>query len=221
MLQGGIMATDEALRRAVAIHRNTSRKAALDALAANFPVLAEMVGKNAFAACALEYIERFPPTDPRLCIYGEGFPAFVAEWRPFRDLSYLASVAKLERLVIEVLFAADIAPLDPVAVSAELDVDGPLMLHPATRVAAFDCPAVSYWGAHQSESDLDLAAIPWRPEIALITRPRLAIDVQAIDAATHAFLIAPTLGEAAAAAHQQGGDVAAIFSTLLLSGAFA
>ncbi len=219
LLDGGTTPEDPALRRAIAVHRNTSRKAALDALAANFPVLADMVGPDAFAACALAFIEHVPPADPRLCVYGDGFPAFVAEWPPFGDARYCAPVATLERLVVETLFAPNMVPLGSIADG--LDLDMPLALHPATRIASFDCPAASFWLAHQAGSDLDLAAIAWRSEIALVTRPRFSVEVQVIDAATHAFLTASTLGEAAAAAHDQGGDVAAIFATLLTAGAFA
>jgi len=221
MLQGGIVAEDRDLRRAVAVHRNTSRKASLDALDANFPVLSALVGEGAFAACAWAYIDVCPPVDPRLCLYGKQFPTFVANWQPFRHVSYLAAVARLEWLVVEALFAADADPLAPAALAAELDPAMPLTLHPATRIDTFGCPAASYWRAHQPDRDLDLATVRWEPEIALVTRAGLSIEVQAIDAATHAFLTAPTIGEAAVAAHELGGDVAAVFSALLLAGAFA
>ncbi len=221
MLQGGIVAWDSDLRRAVAVHRNTSRKASLDALDANFPVLSTMVGESAFAACAWAYIDLCPPVDPRLCFYGKQFPTFVANWQPFRDFSYLEAVARLEWLVVEALFAADADPLAPAALGAEPDPAMPLTLHPATRIETFACPAASYWRAHQPDSDLDLPTVQWEPEIALVTRPGLSIELKAIDAATQAFLTAPTIGDAALAAHELGGDVAAIFSALLLAGAFA
>jgi hypothetical protein len=221
MLQSGDVPNDSDLQRAITIHRNTSLKAAMDALDANFPVLAALVGDGAFAACAWEYIERFPPTDPRLTLFGEHFPIWVGDWRPFQDAPYLAPVARLEQLVVESLFAADADALSPAGVSGALDPDMPLILHPATRVAAFDCPAASYWRAHQADSEIELSAIPWGPEIALVTRPGLAIAVQPIDRPTHAFLTAPTLGEAAVAANALGGNVAAVFSDLLLAGAFA
>lgn len=221
MLSGIADPADPALRRALAVHRNTSHKAAQDALAANFPVVARLVGPDAFLACASAFIERLPPADPRLCLYGDGFAAHVAEWCPYSQYPYLGPVAALERLVVEALFAADAVPLDPGAVAAGPDPDMALALHPAARIANFNCPAASLWRAHQSGSDEDLENVTWQPETVLITRPRLAVELQVVDDATHAFLAAPTLGAAAAAAHDSGGDVAAIFASLLISGAFA
>lgn len=221
MLKGDAAVEDAALRRALAVHRNTAVKAAQDALAANYPVVEAIVGAEAFAACAHAFVERHPPTDPRLCLYGEGFPAFLGGWRHFSELDYLPAIGALERLFVEALFASDAEPLDAAALAADLDPDAPLALHPATRIAAFDCPAASLWQAHQADAPQMLETIKWKPEIVLVTRPRLRVDVRAIDPATHAFLTAPTLGEAAVAAAARGGDVAAIFAALLTLGAFA
>lgn len=212
---------DPALRRALAVHRNTAHKAAEDALAANYPVVATLVGADAFAACAHDFVERHPPAEPRLCLYGDGFGMHLSGWPPFAELPFLRDMATLERLVVEALFAADADPLDPGAVASAPDPDMPLVLHPATRIAAFDCPAASLWLAHQDDAGQALEAIDWMPEIALVTRPGLAINVHAIAPAAHAFLACPTLGEAAAAAHARGGDVAAIFAALLTAGALA
>lgn len=221
LLVGDARPADLALRRALAVHRNTSAKAALDALAANYPVIVQLVGAEAFQACAHDFVRYRPPTEPRLCLYGEGFPSQVAAWHAFADYPYLGPVAALERLVVEALFAADATPLDPDLLAQGVDPQMPLALHPATRVAEFKWPAVSIWQAHQSGEVEDLALQHWNPETALVTRPGRGVEVRAIDAATHAFLTSPTLGEAASAADERAGDVAEIFSTLLVSGAFA
>jgi hypothetical protein len=221
MLNGQESAGDPALRRALAVHRNTAFKAAQDALAANYPVVEAIVGAEAFDACAHVFVELDPPSDPRLCLYGEAFPAFVAGWPHFTKLEYLPTMAKLERLVVEALFASDAEPLDAAALAADLDPDAPLELHPATRIGAFDCPVASLWQAHRPEAPQRFDTLEWVAETVLVTRPALRIDVRAIDAATHAFLTAPTLGEAAMAAAARGGDVAAIFTDLLTLGAFA
>jgi hypothetical protein len=220
MLAGGPVPANAALRRAISIHRNTSRKAAHDALSANFPVVTEMVGVDAFAACASNFIDRYPPVDPRSCIYGGEFPAHVAGWHSFASYPYLGSVAALERLVIEAMFAPDVEPLDAATFTHSPNAQLRLSLHPATRIASFDCPAVSLWQAHKAHNNVDLTNIDWRPETALVTRPTFAVGISVIDKPTRSFLLAPTLGEAALASHDQGGDVAEIFSTLLMSGAF-
>ncbi|WP_010164511.1 HvfC/BufC N-terminal domain-containing protein [Sphingomonas sp. PAMC 26617] len=212
---------DPAMRRAIAIHRNTARKAASDALFANYPVTAAMVGEAAFSACAASYVEVAPPREPRLCLYGERFGPFVDVWTPFAEAPYLGAVAGLERLVTEALFAADQPPLDAAALARGIDPEAALLWHPATRIAQASVPAASLWRAHQPDAGPDaFDAIRWDQEIALVTRPGDAVEVRVIDAPTQAFLAGKTLAEAATGASRDGGDVAAIFALLLSAGAF-
>ncbi len=220
MLQGERAVNDPLLRRALAVHRNTAHMAARDALTANFPVLAQIVGEDSFKGCAAAFVETAPPADPRLCLYGAGFARHVGQWAPFAGFPYLEDVAELEWLVVEALFAADAAPLDATPIAAAPDPETALVLHPATRIRAFDYPAVSLWMAHQKGAIQMLEMIKWVPETALISRRAMAVQMIAIDPATRAFLVASTLGDAAAAAHEAGGDVATIFATLLTAGAF-
>lgn len=209
---------DAALRRALMVHRNTSRAAARDALIANYPVVAALVGDDAFAACAGAYVESAPPAEPMLCQYGAAFPGFAASWQPFAELGYLRAVATVERLVVEALFAADAPVLD----TATLDLAAPLVLHPATRIARLDAPGVSLWHAHQIDAAPDaIDEIVWADEVALVTRPYGQVEMRAIDDATLAFLSATTLGAAAQAAADRGGDIADIYAALLMAGAFA
>jgi len=215
-------ATDPAIRRALAIHRNTASKAARDALFANYPVTAMLVGEDAFTACAGSYVEASPPQEPRLCIYGESFAAFVDAWVPFAEAPYLRGVAALERMVTEALFASDCEILDPLALTGGIDPDAPLRLHPATRTGWASSPAASLWLAHQPDADPDaFDEIVWAEERFLITRPADAIEVRIIDVATRAFLSGSNLADAAAKAAGEGGDVASIFASLLTAGAFA
>src|SRR5258708_10292466 len=100
---GLVLATDPRLRRAIRVHRNTAMKAAQDAIADNYPVVRALVGEEAFAACAAGYSEANPPGDPRLCLYGEQFDAFLSGYVPFRELPWLAGVARLEWLRVEAL----------------------------------------------------------------------------------------------------------------------
>lgn len=211
---------DPALDRALAVHRNTVASAALGALIDNYPVLDALVGRPALTACASGFFELSPPGDPRLCLYGAGFAEFVADWAPFVTVAYLASVAALERLVTEALFAPDAAAIDPGALGGDIDPRAPLILHPATRVGSFDIPAASIWLAHQDDApDEAMDMLRWQPEAALVTRPRGLVEVRCVDQATLAFLSASTIGEAAIAASHAGGDVARIFSTILTAGA--
>ncbi|WP_066819076.1 HvfC/BufC N-terminal domain-containing protein [Sphingomonas mali] len=215
-------APDPAIRRALTIHRNTASKAARDALLANYPVTAALVGEAPFAACAASYVEMAPPREARLCCYGDRFAPFVEAWVPFAEAPYLGAVAALERLVTEALFAKDMATLDPAALTEGIDTDARLQRHPATRTLRAASPAASLWLAHQSDAHPDaLETVHWRPEIILVTRPADAVEIRVIDQPTYAFLAGATLARAAGHAAAAGGDVATIFASLLIAGAFA
>jgi hypothetical protein len=221
----GALFADPATRRALAVHRNTSAKAAQDALAANYPVVRALVGEESFTACAEAFIARHPPRDPRLCLYGEGLADFVAGYPPFAEAPYLADVAALERLVTEALFAADAEPLDGAGFARALESDAPLALHPAARFAAAASPAASIWLAHQPGAPPDaLDRLAWSEEAMLVARPGMSVEVAVIDAGALAFLKAcqagATVAQAALAAAELDADVSAVVATLITAGAF-
>ena len=210
----------------MAVHRNTSAKAARDALGANYPVVRAIVGEEAFAACAGAYVRTRPPREPRLCNYGDAFASHLTSYDPFEALPYLADVARLERLCVEALFAADADALRGAAFADGVDPDARLTLHPAIRLAAFAFPAAGLWLAHQEDAPPDaLDRLIWRAEAVLVTRPGASLQVRAVDDAALAFLTAcqagETLAEAALAASRAGGDLAATFAMLIDAGAFA
>ena len=219
------VAGGSALARALAIHRNTSAKAAQDALAANYPVVRALFGDDAFSACAGAFVSAEPPREPRLNAYGAGFPAFLQDYAPAAELSYVPDVAALERLHVEALFAADATSLDGLALGAALDPEAVLRLHPATRFTAFPSPAVGIWLAHRDGDEAALGEIVWRPEAVLVTRPGLDVRVERINAPAVAFLSAcasgQTLGVAATAAAEAGSDLPTMFAMLITAGAFA
>jgi hypothetical protein len=221
---GAASGVDSALARALDIHRNTSAKAAQDALLANYPVVGALVGEDAFRACAAAFAQACPPLEPRLCLYGAGLNRFLLAWAPFLDLPWLADVASLERLVTEALFAADAPALDGAALAERLDPSRTLVLHPAVRFAAFRAPAAEIWLAHQEEAPADaLEKVEWRSGAALVTRPEDAVRVTPVDAPTLAFLEAAAAGlpVAEVARSAAGADIAVLFSRLITAGAFA
>jgi len=211
-----------ALSRALTIHRNTSLRAAQTALADNFPVTRLMVGDDAFAALAHAFTEASPPTDPRLVFYGADFPAFVDDYPPFAEHRYLTDVARIERLVVEALFAADAEPRDP-ASFAMLELDAPLALHPAVRFVACATPAASLWLAHQNDAADDaLESVVWQPEGVLVTRPRNRIFVSVETPAAITFIEGCADGlQLAEAAGAAGDELPGVFARTISAGCFA
>jgi hypothetical protein len=216
---------DPAWRRAMAIHRNRTRKVAERALADNYPVLRALVGEEAFAACAAAYVAAYPPREPRLCLYGDRLEAFLPGYLPFHEMPWLEGLARLERLHLEALFAPDCQPIDPLTAFGKIGADSRMTVHPAVRMVRHQAPVASIWRAHRLGAPPAAADwIEWRPETALVVRPQGHVLVTHADGGMEAFLGAclrdETVGEAAEAARQAGADPDESFAALIDLGAF-
>lgn len=213
-----------------AVYRNTTPNALIEVLRAGYPVIARLLGDQAFEGAAFEFAHAHPPGHAVLLDYGAGFAAFLAA-QPWiaEELPYLPDVAEIERLRSEALNATD-APALRLPDVARLGADGwaalRLPLHSAARFAWLRTPAVTIWDAHQGDDFGDLSP-DWRPEGVLLTRPDDAVHVVRIDAAAHRLLAGLRLGEnarqaaGATAALYPDADIAGLFTTLTQWGAFA
>lgn len=174
------------------VYRNTWLKGLLDALDANYPTVAMILGADLFKAVALQFAREHPARTPILALYGMGFPNFLARHALSRDIPYLRDVAALERLWTECFFAPDAVSLessDYVALRpAEMLALRP-RLHPATRSERFETPAVTIWRAHRAEGEFEEIEPEWNAERALVTRRGMSISVNLIDEATHQLLV--------------------------------
>jgi hypothetical protein len=212
------------------VHRNTVIKGLLDALQANYPTVAQLVGDEWFRACAAVYVRQSPPATPVLASYGASFCGFLSDFPPAAELPYLAEVARIDRLYTEAHAAPDAPSLMP-TVLARLSpaalFEQRLALHPAVRYGRFRHSAVTIWQFHRSDvRDAELA-IDDRIESALITRPGATIECTPLELPAFAFLeqirFGATLGEAGTAALEidRNADVASYFAQLIARGAFA
>lgn len=212
-----------------AVYRNTVMKGCIDALQANYPSVARLVGEEWFRATAAIYTRGHPPHDARMLYYGEHFPRFLMDFEPAAALPYLPDVARLDRLWTEAHAARDEAPLDPAALSGHApEALGSIVLYPhaAARWRWFaEQPIYTIWRRNHEALD-DGSEIAWQGEGALLVRPRGAVASIALDAAGCAFLdicmAGRPLADAAAAAVgvRQDIDLARLLSTLLEAGAF-
>ncbi|MHB1124559.1 MAG: HvfC/BufC family peptide modification chaperone [Ramlibacter sp.] len=212
---------------AFAVYRNTVMKGCIDALEANFPTVARLVGRDWFRAAAAIHAAAQPPRDARLLFYGEGFAAFLEGFEPARKLPYLPGVARLDRAWIEAHAAPDaaidlasFAGVAPAALAA-----APVAPHPAARWHWFaDQPVFTIWQRNRVGSE-DRGEIAWRGEGALLTRPAGGVTWREASQAECAFLDAcaggAVLAQAAAAALrvEPGADLAQLLAGLLRAGA--
>jgi hypothetical protein len=213
-----------------AVHRNTIINALINALAAGYPTIEQLVGREWFRGCANAYVRAHLPRSPVLALYGETFPEFLAQFPPAAQLPYLADVAHIERMWSEALNSHDMDCLPSDALnrlSPEELFQQRLAIHPATRFGCLRNSALTIWQYHRTapsggELQLD-GAVEW----AVITRPNGAVECHPLDRAGFAFLeciaAGATLGEAAAAALEidNNADVSACLARLITAGAFA
>ncbi len=212
-----------------AVYRNTVLKGCVDALQANYPSVARLVGQEWFRAAALVFVREQLPTQATLLYYGEAFAEFLARFGPAAELPYLPGVAHLDRFWTESHGAPDESALDPVAfagLAPEAFAATVLHPHPAARWRWFPGqPIYSIWQRNRDALDGE-GEIEWRGEGALLARSGSAVRWTQLDAAGCAFLDACTadrpLAEAAAAAlaAQEDADLALLMKTLLEAGAF-
>ena len=232
------MADDDRSRAALDVYRNTTVKARIDALQANYPTVAELTGEEWFRAAAHAFTDAAPGDDPAMAAFGEGFPAWLERFTPAQSLPYLAPVARLDRAWTEAHLAPDATPLtSDQAAELGLALAGVVLrLHPSLRLFRFDWSAPSLWLAHRYP-ELD-GSLEWLPaaEGLIIWRPGLEVRARRISPAEYAFLQACRLGRplAVAAAAAQGpaqgsapsgrvgrSDISSLFADLIQAGVFA
>ena len=214
---------------ALAVHRNTVLKGCVDALEANFPAVARLVGGDWFRAAAAEYARAHPPTDVRLFLYGDaGFGAFLQALPSASSLPWLAGVAQLDTLWRAVHVAADAPVLQAASLCDEAEALGHRVLHPhpATRWAWFDdAPVASIWSRNRGDGQAE-GELAWQGEGLLLTRVDGEVRWQSLARGGCDFLEACAaglpLGEAAERAQADPEtDIAALLAALLQAGAFA
>jgi hypothetical protein len=212
----------------LSVYRNTTLAGSADALQANYPVCAALLGEETFRALAVDYAEARPPRRPVLAYYGARFADWLEDHALAFDLPYLSAVARLERLHLESFLAPDAQTLVMADLAGTREWDAvKLKLHPAARFGWATCPAMTIWLAHEHGPPERAIAPAWRPEGALFTRPRLHVAARVLDRAMHRMLFGIRLGESvgsaalATAALYPDADPGAALAALVDAGAFA
>jgi hypothetical protein len=215
---------------AFAVYRNSWLSAALDALAANYPTVAALLGPELFKTVAVDHARISPPVSPVLADYGGHFPDFLGRSALAPEYPYLADVAGLERLWTQSYFAPEDTPwsLDKAARLAPPDLlSTRVSMRQSARLGQFATPAVAIWHAHQQGGGFDSLEPEWRSEQALVIRNETEVLVHLVDDPAFQFLAAlqqtGNFGDAADTLLRRhpGADLASVFAWALLSGAVA
>lgn len=211
----------------MAVYRNTVLHGAIEALRANYLVVEQIVGTEMFQGVAVDFATECPPRRPVLALYGARFAEWLEGQPWIGDLDYLPDVARVERLRVESLMAADAEPLTADAVKARIAAGLALALHPSVRFDWLQTPAMSLWLAHQQAVESEIA-LEWRAEGALFVRPSpFVLHAPRIAAAAHRILFGLRIGEradkaiAAAERLYPDDDCASVFASLVNLGLFA
>lgn len=213
-----------------AVYRNTVLKGCVDALEANFPTVARLVGNEWFRAAGLAYVRAHPPRDSRLLRYGDdGFGAFAQAIPTAAGLPYLAGIAQLDTAWRSSHAAADapvLLPASLAALDAQALASRVLAPHPAARWCWFDDrPVATLWMRHRTPApppeDLD-----WQGDGLLLTRAGGAVQAALLPRGGCVLLDSCAkglpLGEAAARAlaDDSATDLGTALAQLLAAGAF-
>ncbi len=209
-----------------AVYRNNFRHGLVQQLGEAYSAVRLLVGENFFAAMARAFIAAYPPQKRSLALYGAEFADFLQSFSPAASLPYLPDVARLERAWLEALHARDAAALEPAAAAAlgERLPTARFVVHPATRLVRSPHPIVELWRSNRPGARPGARRIAGIAQAALITRPRLTVEVQALTPAQAAFAgglcTGDTVAAACDAAHEVGPfDLVESFRLLLASGA--
>ena len=141
------------------IYRNNLFESLTQALAAVYPVVAQLVGDEFFRHVARRFIVAHPLAAGNLHGFGRELAAVLAALPSASELPYLADVAALEWAWHEVYHEAGCVPLQPAQlgeVPAAQQMDLGLQLVPAARLVASAYPVLHIWQAHQPhDADAD------------------------------------------------------------------
>ncbi|MCI1679570.1 MAG: DNA-binding domain-containing protein [Ewingella americana] len=212
------------------VYRNSVLKGCIDALQANFPSVASLTGEDFFREMARQYALVEPPSEGMLIRYGEFFPAFIATYLPAAELDYLADVARLDWLWLEV-FCAESAACLAVQALAELPSERVgeqvLALRDAVRWHWHpSLPVFTLWHFNRYHT-APPENIQWQGEGALLVMRQQCIEAEPISRGGAAFLAACRDGASLNAASERAlraeptFDIGPFFTRLLHLGVFA
>lgn len=188
----------------LAIYRNNLHEGFRRALALEFPVIEQLVGKEYFRLLACEFLAAEPSRSGDLHHIGAPFSAFLRARYARTQYAYFADVAALEWAHCEAFIAEDSGVMDLEAlgaISADRYGDLCFSLSASCHLVRSDFPIVRIWQSNQpqvkSAEHIDLAS---GGDLVLVHRLAAGVEFHVLDAANFVFLEALMVGMTLAAA---------------------
>ena len=162
---GALLAVVRPNRMSVAnrieVYRNNARETFRRALAAGFPVIERLVGRDCFTGLSLKYMREHPSRSGDLRGFGAGFPDFLGRIYATTRFAYLTDVARLERALEDLHFEPDDDVLDPAQLHTVPPEHQPMLVfrvRRAVRLIRSPYPVLSIWRANQpgAQAGVDL-----------------------------------------------------------------
>lgn len=147
-----------------------------EALEANFPALAQLLGEKDFGRLAAEYIATHDSRFASVRYYGDELAQFLATEPRYRPVPLLADLARWEWTMAAVFDAADADPVDAGALSGKSPADWATMrltFHPSVHVLEFAWNAPQIWKATMDGAARPAAAVSREPVSWLLWRNQL------------------------------------------------
>jgi len=190
----------------IGIYRYAYRARLANALRANYPTLARMMGEDEFRALAEGYARAHPPRHFSIRWHGHALAEHLPE-------GPLADLARMEWAIAEAFDAPDAEAIDAERL-AGVPVDGwadlPLALHPSAEVLAMQWAVESAWEGLRREPRAEPPEIERRPHALLVWRRNLDAHWRIAGADEARALLAldggGTLGHACEAMGEGAGD---------------
>lgn len=188
------------MARGLKVYQSNAHALAQRALLAAYPVLAQVLGDESFAALARAFWHAQPPERGDIAQWGGQLGPFVHDSAQLQDTPYLGDLARLEWALHQAASAPDgIAEATSFALLASHEASKlRLQLSPGCALICSDWPIASLWAAHVdhgvSFGQLHQRLNPPSAETALVWRAGLRPRVQAIGPQEQQFLRALLCG---------------------------
>ena len=169
-----------------------------EALQANFPALAALLGERDFTRLAAEYIATHDSRFASIRYYGDELAQFLATEPRYRPMPLLADLARWEWTMAAVFDAADADPVDVGAVSGKSPQEWATMrltFHASVHVLEFAWNAPQIWKAINDGSARPAAAVSREPMSWLLWRHNLKEYFRSLNAAEEDALATALSGE--------------------------